>query len=63
MIFLSDLQNLNRQMKRKPYPMPKIREVLLKLKYFKYSMSLDLNVGYYHISLIEEARNLCNITP
>ena len=27
----SDFQNLNRQLKRKPYPMPKIREMLLNL--------------------------------
>ena len=26
---LSDFHNLNRQLKRKPYPMPKIREMLL----------------------------------
>ena len=30
-IFLSDFWNLNRQLKRKPYPMPKIREMLLNL--------------------------------
>ena len=29
--FLSDFWHLNRQLKRKPYPMPKIREMLLNL--------------------------------
>ena len=28
-IFLSDFHNLNRQLKRKPYPVTKIREMLL----------------------------------
>ena len=32
--FLSDLRNIKKQLKRKPYPMPKINEMLLKLKRF-----------------------------
>ena len=47
--FLSDFWNLNRQLKRKPFPMPKIREMLLNLEGFQYATSLDLNMGYYHI--------------
>ena len=35
--FLSDFWNLNRQFKRNPYRMPKIRTILLKLEGFKYS--------------------------
>ena len=35
--FLSDFRNLNRQLKRKPYPMPKIREILLNLEGFQYT--------------------------
>ena len=49
------------QLKRKPYPMPKIRELLLKREGFKYTMSLDLNMGYYHRRRSEEAVNLCTI--
>ena len=29
--FLSDFSNLNKQLKQKPYPMPKINEILFKL--------------------------------
>ena len=58
---LIDFWNLNRQLKRKPYPMTKISDMLLKSEGFKSSTSLDLNIGYYHISLIEEASNLCTI--
>ena len=36
--FLSDFRNLNRQLKYKPYPMPKLREMLLKLAGFQYDM-------------------------
>ena len=32
--FLSDFRNLNRQLKRKPYPKPKISEILLNLEGF-----------------------------
>ena len=51
--FLSDLQNLNRQFKYKPYPLPKIRGILLKLKGFKYAISLDLDMGSYNTRLIK----------
>ena len=47
--FLSDFRNINKELQRKPYPMPKINEMLLKLEYFQYDTSLDLNMGYYHI--------------
>ena len=48
---LSDFYNLNRQLKCKPYPMPKICGMLLNLEGLKYDTSLDLNVGYYHIRM------------
>ena len=41
--------------------MPKINEMLLKLEGFQYATSLDLNMGYYHILLSENASNLCKI--
>ena len=47
--FLGDFSNINKQLKRKPYPMPKINEMLLKLDGFQYAASLDLNMRYYHI--------------
>ena len=59
--FLSDFRNLNKQLLCKPYPMPKFNEILSKLEYFQYSISLNLNMGYYHIQLTEDASNLCPI--
>ena len=59
--FLSDYRNLNKQLKQKTYPMPKINEMLLKLKGFQYDMSLDLNMGYYNIQVSKNASNLCRI--
>ena len=41
--------------------MPKMHNFLLKLGGFKYSTSLGLNMGYYHICLSEEANNIYTI--
>ena len=59
--FLSNFRNLNKQLKQKPYPMPNINGMLLKLEGFQYDMSLDLNMGYYHIRLSKNSSNLCTI--
>ena len=34
--FLSDFRNLNRQIKNKPYPTPKINEMILNIESFQY---------------------------
>jgi transposase InsO family protein len=59
--FISDFRELNKRIKRKPYPLPKIQDLLLKLEGFKYGTSLDLNMGYYHIALDSDARKYCTI--
>ena len=41
--------------------MPYINDILLKLEGFKYSTSLDLNMGYNHIRLRKNESNLCII--
>ena len=38
--------------------MPDINEMILKLECFHYSMSLYLNLGYYHIQLSEKLKEL-----
>ena len=59
--FLSDFCNLNRKLKLKLYPMPKIREMLLKFDGFQYATALDLNMVYYCIRISEQASNLWKI--
>ena len=59
--FISDFRELNKCIKRKPYPIPQIQDILLKLEGFKYATSLDLNMGYYHIKLSPRSRKLCTI--
>ena len=59
--FISDFRELNKQIKRKPFPLPKIQDLLLKLEGFQYATSLDLNMGYYHIELSPDSKKLCTI--
>ena len=58
---LADLRELNKRIKRKPFPLPKIQDMLLKLEGFMFASSLDLNMGYYHIVLSPSSRKLCTI--
>ena len=58
---LADLRELNKRIRRKPFPLPKINEMLQKLEGFKYATSLDLNMGYYHIRLSPFSSSLCTV--
>jgi transposase InsO family protein len=59
--FISDFRELNKRIKRKPFPIPRIQDMLLKLEGFQYATSLDLNMGYYHIELSPHSKRLCTI--
>ena len=48
---ISDFRELNNIIKTKPFPIPNIQLLLLKLEGFRYTISLDLAVGYYHMTL------------
>ena len=64
MRFISDFHELNKCIKCKPFPIPKIQDLLLKLEGFQHAMSLDLNMGYYYIELMPFSKSLCTIvTP
>ena len=56
---LMDFRKLNAVIKRKPFPLPKISDLLQKLSGFKYATAIDLSMGYYHIPLDEESQKLC----
>jgi hypothetical protein len=59
--FISDFRELNKRIKRKPYPIPKIQDMLMGLEGFHHATSIDLNMGYYHIELTPYAKRLCTI--
>ena len=56
---LTDFRRLNAVLRRKPFPLPKISDLLQKLSGFKYATAIDLSMGYYHIPLDEESQKLC----
>jgi hypothetical protein len=47
--FVTDFRQLNKTLKRKPFPIPNIQDILQKIGGFTYATALDLNVGYYNI--------------
>ena len=59
--WITDLRELNKRLKRKPYPLPIIHDLMLNLEGFTYASAIDLNMGYYHIMLSCKARQMCTI--
>jgi len=56
---LTDFCKLNAALAQKPFPLPKISNVLQQMQEFTYATALDLSMGYYHIPLDEESACLC----
>jgi hypothetical protein len=56
---LTDFRRLNAQIKRKPFSLQKISDLLRKLSGFKYGTAIDLSMGYYHTPLDLEAQKMC----
>ena len=59
--FLTDLRQVNKRIKRKPFPLPNINDLLQKLEGFTYATTIDLNMGYYHIRLDPQAQDICTL--
>ncbi len=59
--WITDLCELNKCIKCKPYPLPNIHDLLLSLEGFTYATALDLNMGYYHIELTPCAQQMHTI--
>jgi hypothetical protein len=59
--FLSDFQEVNKRLIRKPFPIPKISMVLQEIEGFTFATALDLNMGYYTIRLDLDVSKICTI--
>lgn len=60
--FICDFRQLNERIKKKPYPIPAISELLGKMEQFTYVTAIDVSLGYHHIRLTKKAQELCTIT-
>ena len=43
------------------FPIPKVGDIIRSMKGFTFATALDLNMGYYHITLDADAQRLCTI--
>lgn len=55
---LSGISKLNQRIHIKPFPTPKIQDMLLKIEGFTHISSLYLNMVYYNIELSPTAKNI-----
>ena len=60
--FLTDFRELNINIIREPFPLPKINDMIQSLGKFTFATALDLSMGYYHLPLDEETSNLYSIS-
>ena len=58
---VSDFREINKQIVRKSFPIPKISTVLEELEAFTYFTALDLNMGYFAIRLDPDVSKICTI--
>jgi hypothetical protein len=56
--FLTDFQRLDTQLKRRPYPIPKISTLLQGIPKFFMVSSLDMSMGYYS-TVLEDSSSRC----
>ena len=49
--FVSDFRELNKYVQRSPFLVPPIRDTLNKMEGFQYATTIDISMGYWHISL------------
>lgn len=60
--FLTDFRKLNKNLIRRPFPLPKILDLIQTQQGFKYASTLDLSMGYYTIELSLDSQKICTIT-
>ena len=57
--FLTGFEELNKHIVRRPFPLPKISDMLQKMRGFQWASAIDPSMGHHHIPPDEESPNLC----
>ena len=62
--FLMDFRQVNQRIVRKPFPLPKINQILYEIDGMQWASAIDLKMSYYAIRLDPDAQKYCTlITP
>lgn len=59
--FLSDFRELNKALVRRPYPIPKISDMLQQMEGFTFATTIDLVMGFYQMKLDLKTMKICAI--
>jgi hypothetical protein len=59
--WVSNSGELNKVIRQKIYPLPKIQDILKKRPGYKYFTKIDISMQYYTFDLTDEAKDLCII--
>ena len=60
--WLSDFRKLNKLIVRKPFPLPKIQDILLERGTYTYFTKIDLSMMFYCFELSERSKRICVIS-
>lgn len=60
--WITDFRALNKALRRKKYPIPRIQDILQRRSGYKYFTKIDVSMQYYTFQLDEASRRLCTIS-